>query len=207
MRYQNVGIEQIRHYDAVARACEPAGGIEALTAAWRHGSGGDEPGLESVQKVADWGWSAADLDRLGVLLRDATSREVYPVADTDPGLLFMRMTESIPRIARQCLLTPAVFLRWLTVEYGAPDTETLETIDAMLEVDVDDRVIGNHYLNPWTLALPGDTACLAPLAYAAGLTAEEAGTRAATGDLDARHLLTLALLRGYRLPAWIAEAA
>ena len=95
-------------------------------------------------------------------------------------------------------------LRWAAVLAGTPDAAAAQDLAAGLgwSVDSDDERKGQMPAD-WTVV----DERLAPLAYAAGMSALEAYERQVSGVLDADALGSLAALRGYRFPAGFEAAA
>ena len=88
-------------------------------------------------------------------------------------------------------------IRWIEVLAGAPNEDAADTIAKTLtpqrffQPDLPEAPAAT-----WSRNLP---AALAPLAFTAGLTLDEATALHASGSLDAPGLRALAGLRGYRL--------
>jgi hypothetical protein len=88
-------------------------------------------------------------------------------------------------------------LRWIEVLAGAPDKDAADTISEALTPQRSFRPrLPEAPALTWNRSLP---AALAPLAFAAGLTLDEAVALYADGVLDEPGLRTLAGLRGYHL--------
>jgi hypothetical protein len=107
---------------------------------------------------------------------EAAARHLLPIAET------------LGKFGSHVGWTPDVILAWTGLLAGATDAHEAEKLQAALRAMVPS-------MEGWLERL-GE---VGPLAWAAGLTVDEACTRHDVGTLDAADLVLLAQLRGFRL--------
>lgn len=183
----------------VDEATTSASAVLDLVDAWRAGFAYSIES-SSFRKMAALGWTPAHITSIVGLATHAFEQrtalyaanqfsDVEYAIGYDIGTILVR-----PLIAYDVPGDEAV--TWLTMAASAPTSETVTGIVMLTAEDPQNPATGT-LLNSWR-RLPK---VLGPLAWAAGLTVQEASDRHQAGRLTAEELLTLLSLQGFRLPA------
>jgi hypothetical protein len=145
-----------------------------------------------------YGWTAEHVATVGVLARWATTHEAAlarRLGKSAPQVWWRAVGQALARSGHRLVQDRAIpvgdALPWLTLLAGTIDTDEYDALDTFLFPATLTR--GRPFFDWLALGSAG------PLAWAAGLSLDEARRRVKPGDLDADVLRTLAGLRGFRL--------
>jgi hypothetical protein len=174
----------------------------ALTEAWTEVTGW-VPNNGTLNSLLAAGWTVEHIHRVHRLAQHARACQTG-VHLAEPGSTILKTASWLTEIARFAMsrtdLDIEEMLEWLTVLVASPDPNVAMAFQRLYRTDA--RTGGPStdpaatVLRMWRTQLPRQ---IAPLAWAAGLTPEEAGLRHRTTGLPETELRMLASLRGYRL--------
>ncbi|MPQ99093.1 hypothetical protein GB931_14415 [Modestobacter sp. I12A-02628] len=177
--------------------------------AWRPlmGAFGRQLGLalnpERARAWAAGGWRADDVEAIAAMSAAAVEGGSFYGRQyrAETAGLRHRLGEVAVSWYIHCRLTRPEVLGWLRVVAGAPSADEARAVEALIgssrrgRVHGDPRALDDADVTRWR-ALPVD---VGPLAWAAGLSVEEADERRRSGSADTGELHLLAALRGFRI--------
>lgn len=181
--------------------------ISEMADTWRRVTGG-RPELGLARDLVAKNWPVTIIEAAGHLAEHAVTQQTgyaqqfaAAIGDRPEGptraLAALLLHDLLGFIAAAPDTPPQDAVHWLEIVAGAPDMATARAIEDLLDTfPTYQRRRTEPPAVAWNRALTG---ALAPLAFAAGLTLDEAAAMHTAGRLDEPGLRTLAGLRGYRL--------
>jgi hypothetical protein len=179
----------------------------ALTEAWE-AAFYDRLTAEEAEGLVEAGWSAPDAKVLKDLSALQWADAVEPLADWERELLTDSPVWWVKKWVLHYGLSRAETLGWVAISMMVPRPERNDINAMIVSVDRQPQTLATVngvevpcgvlalQFQQWCM-LPG---AVGPMAYGAGLSAEEAATGWRNGTIDVPGLRMLMMLRGYRFP-------